>query len=340
MTLPPRYVPTGTVASGGRGDVQVYTDTYLDRRVAIKSVRHGSIELRQEFAVLRYVQSDHVVDIYDFISNDSSSYLVEEYLSGSELDLDASPADALRALYQIARGIADIHEHGVVHGDIKPSNMRYSEAGLLKIFDFGFARADGHSTIGGRGTIPYMAPELFTYGSLKIEFPADTYAFGVLAWRLFEGALPPCTATSPISPPTPHIATPASTSLSPELRGLIDECLSFEPAARPTMAKVAAVLRREMTRGTHRGYLFYNGQPYEISGSRKAVRLRHGSHSASLVYDETCFTCHPKSGTVKINGQIIDGPVELPASCLLTLGDSARDVLHVPFDRFEPEVVV
>jgi len=216
--------------------------------------------------------------------------------------------------------------------------MRFSAAGLLKIFDFGFSRPSGHPTVGGRGTIPFMAPELFTPGALNIDPEGDTYAFGVLAWALLDGALPACTAKGLLAPPTPHVATMSNPDVTVEIRDLIDQCLSYAAANRPAMLNVKSAFKRELNRSRHQSHLFYSGTPYQLDQSNRGVRIKKGSHAATIQYvDGLRFVCTPTSGTVKVNGQPIGGAHELPGCCLISLGDGSN-ALHIPFDLYEPEV--
>lgn len=143
ITLPARYAQIiSQFPNGGMANTLLCRDSHLDRNVIIKSLKSG-IEphrLLDELSALSAIRSRYVVQVLDvIIENGKPVGFVEEYLSGNQLTpcvAPIAPTDALKAIYPIAAGIADVHMHGRVHRDLKPDNMRYDADGQLKIFDF------------------------------------------------------------------------------------------------------------------------------------------------------------------------------------------------------------
>jgi serine/threonine-protein kinase len=116
--IPPRYVPTGKVLTGGMGEVLICQDTSLEREVAIKFIQNVGDQRRlfDEIAALQKIRSKHVVQIFDVFLNevDRRIGIVQEYISGNDLTSfsekkSISLNEYLKVLYQISSGISDIH---------------------------------------------------------------------------------------------------------------------------------------------------------------------------------------------------------------------------------------
>jgi serine/threonine-protein kinase len=203
LSIPDRYQPTGEVLQGGMSDIYICNDQVLERKVVIKSIGDPSQlnRIRDEITALQMLRSKHVVQIYDYFVDTNSQQvgIVEEFVPGPCLHeyppdgLSLPTSDYLLILYQVALGLSDIHDQGVIHRDIKPNNIKYTDGGLVKIFDFGLARVTGISdqTVGFSGTFCYAAPELLTDQKLSFTNAIDVYAFGILAWHLSGQGIPP-----------------------------------------------------------------------------------------------------------------------------------------------------
>ena len=141
--------------------------------------------------------------IYDFDSQDGIDYLVMEYIAGHTLKgaLISGPLpekEILRLGTQISEGLAAAHEHGVVHCDLKPSNVMVAPDGRPKILDFGLAKqvrpmskeeeTESLESSSGGGTLPYMAPEQLLGEPLDAR--TDVYALGNVLYELATGRLP------------------------------------------------------------------------------------------------------------------------------------------------------
>ncbi|MFY8063009.1 MAG: protein kinase domain-containing protein, partial [Usitatibacteraceae bacterium] len=145
-----RYQTKGGPLVGGMAAVYPCMDIVLERQVAIK-IMPGSAHrrrVRDELEALLKLRSKHVVQVYDVLNHaEGDLAIVQEFIDGLDLfddKLAPSSLDGyLKLLWQIASGIADVHELGVIHRDIKPNNMKVDPEGVIKIFDFGLARDEG-----------------------------------------------------------------------------------------------------------------------------------------------------------------------------------------------------
>jgi len=137
--LPGRYEITNDVYEGGQGKVYICKDKHLDRLVAIKVIKdiNDKKALVREIAAIREIKSKHIIQIYDLIDAEKNGLgLVEEFLSGGNVEpfhkSNPFPTQPyLKVLFQIASGVSDIHSHGRVHRDIKPTNMKFNDEGVL-----------------------------------------------------------------------------------------------------------------------------------------------------------------------------------------------------------------
>jgi eukaryotic-like serine/threonine-protein kinase len=197
-----RYKDTGEAFAGGMGEVKIYDDQHLERKVAIKFIKNESDKGRliDEIKALQQICSKHVVQIFDVVLCESTQRfgIVQEFVPGPDLDeiSEAGHIDKdqyLKILYQIASGLTDIHAQGLVHRDLKPNNIKFDGESILKIFDFGLARclASEASTLGFKGTHFFAAPELYRAGIVSFTEGVDIYAFGIIAWVLSGMILPP-----------------------------------------------------------------------------------------------------------------------------------------------------
>src|SRR5579862_1874206 len=144
MKIANRYVPTGNIAAGGMGEIIECTDSHLQRRVIIKRLQAGVEERRliDEQKALAKLRSKHVVQLFDIINLSDGKKLdkaiVIEFIEGANLDVGSFTVsrEYLHVLWQIACGLTDIHQAGVIHRDIKLNNIRRDKEGVVKIIDF------------------------------------------------------------------------------------------------------------------------------------------------------------------------------------------------------------
>ncbi|MFT3771830.1 MAG: protein kinase [Minicystis sp.] len=205
-----RYRLVRVLAHGGMGTVWIARDTQLARDVAVKFLgAHlaGSAKARRRFerearAAAR-LASPHVVRIFDHGVAGEAPYLVMELLEGEDLGvhlrregrLPLPRANAILA--QVARGLGEAHQSGVVHRDLKPGNLFLARAGseeVVKILDFGIAKTSeampvDESTRTGEllGSPRYMSPEQVA-GDRNLDHRSDLWALGAILFRVVTGA--------------------------------------------------------------------------------------------------------------------------------------------------------
>ena len=246
IRLPDRYIFSGRVLEGGQGTVYVCRDEHLVRDVAFKIMQDidDISRLLDEISALQSIRSKHVVEIYDIIIEDKNKEvevgIIEEFLPGDDLwdyyETGPSDNDILQTLYQVASGINEIHNAGIIHRDIKPNNMKFNIENLVKIYDFGLARKEGVSddTIGFKGTHGFAAPELYAGGKLHFTKKIDVYAFGASAWLLMTGQHPPELKKKPPVVLSTQIKKVRPT-LPREVAEILDKTLNIDPDERPNM---------------------------------------------------------------------------------------------------------
>ncbi len=258
-----KYQVVQKIGQGGFGEVYEGRDPLLNRRVAIKTCSSRDEELRQRFSreaeIAANLRHPNIVTIFDFGHQGDVSYLVQEYLSGEDLDHKIKRREPLEEatirdyLLQIASGLKYAHSREVVHRDIKPANIRILEDGQVRIMDFGIAKlltAQTQLTRTGMalGTAAYLPPEQIM--GQQVDQRADLFSFGVLAYELIAGERPfSGDSMSTILYAIAHRQPAPVTSHCPQcpsrLAALIETCLAKDPANRyPGFAEVIAELER------------------------------------------------------------------------------------------------
>jgi eukaryotic-like serine/threonine-protein kinase len=202
-----RYRLERRLGVGGMATVQLAFDTRLERYVAVKLLAEHLAEdssfvsrfRREALAAARLVHPN-VVQVFDFGSDDASGrqFIVMEYVDGqscAEILRERGhlpPEEAVDILGQACRGLDYAHRNGVVHRDVKPGNLLRNTDGVVKLADFGIAKAAEQSDItkvgSVLGTAAYLSPEQ-TRGE-PAEPGSDLYALGVVAYQLLAGRLP------------------------------------------------------------------------------------------------------------------------------------------------------
>ncbi|WP_306533266.1 serine/threonine-protein kinase [Geobacter sp.] len=352
INLPKRYTPLGDSDSGGFSKVIYCTDNHLDRKVAIKFIQDENEKklILKELRALLKMRSKHVVQVYDIVKGENDSLgIVEEFIEGDLLwdsDYPQQSADNyLKTLWQIASGIADIHKAGVIHRDIKPNNMKLDAEGIVKIFDFGLAKQEGldAKTKGFKGTYGFAAPELFGDSTIPITLAIDTYAFGATAIFLACHDLPVCMKKLPPQPITDDQFSPLPVTMPTELISLLNACLAYNPADRPTMEIVRDELARHLLRGKHRALAVYKGTTYIIKTDNPSAGLDYpGVGNIEIMYTGLKFIVYIATGEVYINNNPAVPGEEIPGSCVVALGGAHRGSsrAYITFDVSNPEVVL
>ncbi|MBK7931124.1 MAG: serine/threonine protein kinase [Bryobacterales bacterium] len=203
-----RYQITGELGRGGMGIVYRAQDPAIGRTVAIKTIRLDSIsdpaELRQlRDRLLREARSagllshPSIVTIYDIGQEGNMAYIAMEFVQGVTLeqlvrDKGPLPGDELiRVLQATAEALDHAHGQGIIHRDVKPANIMISDAGAVKITDFGVAKIASQNMTQADmilGTPSFMSPEQIE--GRPIDGRSDQFALGVIAYELLTGERP------------------------------------------------------------------------------------------------------------------------------------------------------
>jgi serine/threonine protein kinase/dipeptidyl aminopeptidase/acylaminoacyl peptidase len=258
------YEVTGQLGAGGMGEVYRATDTKLGREVAIKTLpasladdRDRLARFEREAKLLASLNHAHIASVYGLDEHEGTVYIAMELVEGETLEdkLKAGPLpveEALQIGLQIAEALEAAHEKGVVHRDLKPANVMITGNGVVKVLDFGLAKAfsgDPNEANPARspalslamtqqglvlGTAGYMSPEQAS--GQATDQRADVWAFGVVLYEMLTG-LPLFSGES-----VPHILADVLRSepdwsrlpkrLHPRIRELLERCLEKKPRAR------------------------------------------------------------------------------------------------------------
>jgi tRNA A-37 threonylcarbamoyl transferase component Bud32 len=203
-----RYEILEELGRGAMGIVYKGRDPKLDRLTAIKTIRFTddfdedqAAKIREQFyreaEVVAKLSHPNIVTIYDVGEDLDLSYLAMEYLEGESLETYARKEQLLSirktidVTAQVCDALAYAHGHGIVHRDIKPANIMILKNGLVKVTDFGIARATSSSkTRTGviKGTPYYMSPEQIS--GMKVDGRSDIFSLGIVFYQLLTGELP------------------------------------------------------------------------------------------------------------------------------------------------------
>ncbi|WPB78763.1 protein kinase [Archangium violaceum] len=260
LVLDGRFRVLQLLGAGGMGEVYLGEQVSLGRKVAIKILHadlmvHPSMieRFKREARLLSAVEHPAVVHVIDYGQAEVGACLVMEYVEGENLydvlQLGAmAPSRALPLLYQLAEGLAAIHDKGIIHRDLKPENVLLTK-GLrgeqARLLDFGIARlvepdasSSNLSQVGlVVGTPEYLSPEQAV--GAPVDPRSDLYSFGVLAYRMLSGQLPfpgpgptQYVAQHAAATPMPLIEAAPTLAGHPALVALVMQLLQKAPAHR------------------------------------------------------------------------------------------------------------
>jgi serine/threonine protein kinase len=254
-----KYAVTGRIGKGGMGMVYRGWDEVLEREVAVKTLTvEGTLdqESRQRFEIeakaAARLQHPNIVTVFELGADRGVPYIAMELLGGSDLESLLRSGDPmlleekLDVVVQVCRGLAFAHEKGLVHRDVKPSNIRVLDDGTAKIMDFGIAKLGGTGvTKTGMmvGTVHYMSPEQIR--GKPLDGRSDVFSVGVMLHEMLSGRRPfaAAQATDVLmkivrepAPPLPAVVLQDA----PGLSEVLERALSKDPAGRqPTATRLA-----------------------------------------------------------------------------------------------------
>lgn len=250
-----RYHILEQLGQGGMATVYMAYDTRLERKVAVKLIRkeafpaevHDRILKRfeREAKVLARMSHPNIVKVYDSGEYNGAPYLVMDLVSGKTLKDIPKPLHyrhALQLLLLVAQALEHAHQNGILHRDVKPSNILIGADGEPMLADFGIAKlleeGEGHTLTGtgvGVGTPEYMAPEQGL--GKEVDGRADIYALGIVLFELLTGQKP-FTADTPmavvikqINDPLPH-PRQLNIDIPEEVERILFRALAKQPEKR------------------------------------------------------------------------------------------------------------
>lgn len=247
------YVVHRELGRGGMGVVYLAHDIRLSRTVAIKALSpaysqspHVRERLRNEARMAAALSHPGIATVYALEEIDGELYLACEYVPGAPLRalVDSGPLSIENVIdigTQLARALAEAHTKGIVHRDIKPENVIQTPSGVIKVLDFGLARAE--YGMGTRltqtgmlvGTPAYLAPEQAL--GQDADFRTDIFALGLLLYELASGTNPFAARTIPatiarIVDEDPPLLSEVRPHDVPGLDQILERCLRKDPIAR------------------------------------------------------------------------------------------------------------
>ncbi|MFO0666313.1 MAG: protein kinase [Polyangiaceae bacterium] len=267
-TISARYRIDREIGRGGMGSVYLGSDTVLDRRVAIKVLNSAHLDAPsaiprfiQEGRVCAQLRSENCVKIFDLGVNERGQpYLVMELLEGRDLAQELRTSGkvpfhlAASYMLQTCTALAEAHQLGVVHRDLKPHNLFLTRAlpgaaDVVKVLDFGLSRLPKNTALTASGellgTPAYMSPEQVE-GRSDVDARADIWSLGVILYELVSGIRPFAGETIPhtthrILYEQPPPLSAVASGVPPGFDAIVNRCMQKAAAAR--YANVAELVR-------------------------------------------------------------------------------------------------
>ncbi len=266
-----RYEVLRPLGKGGMGMVYQAHDRMLDETVAIKVLRSEFVDtpemaqrFRSEIKLARRVTHRNVCRIHEYGEDQNGlRYISMEYVEGADLRELARErggfipaAEAFELAAQAADGLQAIHEVGIIHRDLKTTNIMRDARGVVRLMDFGIAKVEtDHATSAGlttagqvMGTPEYTSPEQCT--GAKLDARSDIYALGIVVYEMFTGTVP-FRGDTPVATLFRHMQEPVPFDSAPAARiprpavPVLGRALAKERADRfQSAAEMAEALRR------------------------------------------------------------------------------------------------
>jgi len=315
---------------GGMASVYEALDLRLERRVALKVLPTQFLHqpsfarnFEQEAKLVARLEHPHIVPIYESGSDEGVPWMAMRLLAGGDMGslLKSSPPDTVKAvaiLSAIAQALDYAHAQGVVHRDIKPTNILFDREGRPSVADFGLARLlQGQSFVSRSrpiaGTPAYMAPEQAL--GTGVDGACDVYSLGIMAYQIFVGTVP-FTGDTPVAVLMKHVneplPKPPAERLPRTVHSVIKKATAKDPKDRwPTAGAFVEALEDALRTTAADADETHNDSTGTLQ-RRKAVAAVALLVTAVLAW--AIFTLTPRDGPESVGEQAPTGEVrESPA---------------------------
>jgi eukaryotic-like serine/threonine-protein kinase len=290
------------IGSGGMGEVYLAEDTRLGRLVALKflpaSYQYDAerrTRFLQEARAASALRSPNIAAIYDIGEHDGAMFIAMEYVEGEVLSRLISrrtlpTSDVIDIAMQIGDALDEAHSLGIIHRDVKSSNLIVTERGLVKMLDFGLAKmiqagsvldsADPTKAIGGQtevgvvlGTVSYMSPEQAL--GRDLDQRSDIFSHGVVTYEMLTGRLPfegasPTEIIDCIVHKEPIAIARFNYDVPPELERIVRKCMEKDRDRRYHSAREVSIDLRNLRRHSE------TSSVTSEAASRKTQSVRRG----------------------------------------------------------------
>jgi serine/threonine-protein kinase len=305
-----RYRLDGRLGEGGMAIVFCGTDILLRRRVAVKVLRE-QYAADEDFVRRFYQEAEsaaklshpNIVNTFDVGHQDKTYFIVMELVDGPSL-AEIIAADgrlpepvAIDYAAQIASGLAYAHRQGLLHRDIKPANILVTKDDVVKLSDFGIARAVSQQTMAltkpglVMGSVYYISPEQAQ--EHEVHETSDLYSLGIVIYQMLTGKLP-YTGESPVTVALKHIGDPVpvidirSSGISPALAAIVNRLLQKNPERRfQSASELATALREARERPSVPGYRIADDAPERPAAARGSLPPRRSPMPDRPNFSET-----------------------------------------------------
>ncbi len=306
-----RYLVGERIGVGGMAEVYQGQDTVLGRIVAIKVMLPQYAEdpsftarFRQEAAAAANLQSPYIVNVYDWGQDSQTSFIVMEYVRGSDLKTAIKERGSVNQRKvaeigsQVSQALSVAHGLDIIHRDIKPQNIMVQPDGNVKVMDFGIARAKNSmmdKTDAVLGTAHYISPEQAQ--GKELSPASDIYSLGVVLYEAATGQLPfdgpdaVSVAMKQVNeqPPLPSELLPGINS---DLEAIIMKAMSKDPSER----FVTALDMRQALND------FLGGRPVDLNG--------YGAGAATAVITDATMVNPPVTASYATDATGVMSPTE------------------------------
>lgn len=289
------------LGSGGMGGVYRAKDEALNREVAIKVMLKSLGDdpqfvesFQREAQAAAKLNHPHIAQIYSFGQEKGQPYIVMELVAGGSLDkmMKQGPMDPAMVIYigrQIAEGLSEAADAGLVHGDVKPENILFDSDKNAKLVDFGLAAMQGRASTEIWGTPYYISPEKCR--RQKCDYRADIYSLGGTLYHAIAG-IPPFDGPDPTAVVKARFNGPAKPlsqvrrGVKPEVDAMISRMLEDDPAKRyPTYGSLLGDMKRYLA----------SEKPVNLKVKSKKIVIKGHSHSTGMSSQDLPNGMHPIS---------------------------------------------